>query len=175
MAATSVLRQVLQPANTKYLSTLVEGEPSGPSVKTSIPGPNSRQLLAAAKTFQRQDSLQLFVDYSKSIGNYLVDVDANTLLDVNAQIASVPLGYNHPELIDLLKDPDHIRTLVNHPAFGFYPDGDYPQRIRNSLLSVAPKGHSEVISIPRLLIFSFAQIPLIGMTGDYDILRVMLQ
>lgn len=147
MAATSVLRQVLQPANTKYLSTLVEGEPSGPSVKTSIPGPNSRQLLAAAKTFQRQDSLQLFVDYSKSIGNYLVDVDANTLLDVNAQIASVPLGYNHPELIDLLKDPDHIRTLVNHPAFGFYPDGDYSQRIRNSLLSVAPKGHSEVTTI----------------------------
>lgn len=36
-------------------------------------------------------------------GNYLVDADANTYLDVYAQIASIPVGYNHPDLIKLAK------------------------------------------------------------------------
>jgi 4-aminobutyrate aminotransferase/(S)-3-amino-2-methylpropionate transaminase len=32
------------------------------------------------------------LDYMKSKGNYLVDVDNNRYLDVYAQIASIPVG-----------------------------------------------------------------------------------
>jgi len=45
----------------------------------------------------------LVVDYEKSKGNYLVDADGNKLLDVFAQISSIALGYNVPEMIALGK------------------------------------------------------------------------
>lgn len=42
--------------------------------------------------------------YDKSIGNYLYDADGNVLLDLNMQFGTLPLGYNHPELIHLLQN-----------------------------------------------------------------------
>lgn len=42
-------------------------------------------------------------DYEKSSGNYLVDADGNTLLDVFGQISSTALGYNVPQMIELAK------------------------------------------------------------------------
>ena len=38
-------------------------------------------------------------DYEKSYGNYMVDADGNTFLDVYAQIASIPVYPNDIALI----------------------------------------------------------------------------
>ncbi len=37
---------------------------------------------------QYMPSIQFFVDYQKSQGNYIVDADGNTLLDVFTQVAT---------------------------------------------------------------------------------------
>ena len=55
--------------------------------------------------------MKFFVDYEKSFGNYLVDADGNEILDTFMQISSIPLGYNHPELVACHKDPRFIVSL----------------------------------------------------------------
>jgi 4-aminobutyrate aminotransferase/(S)-3-amino-2-methylpropionate transaminase len=67
-------------------------EPSAPKMLTSVPGPKSTTLLEDMDHYHQAPSVKFFVNYEKSFGNYLVDADDNTLLDIYMQISSIPLG-----------------------------------------------------------------------------------
>jgi len=89
-------------------------------------------------------TVTFFADYANSLGNYLKDVDGNTYLDCFMQIASIPLGYNHPAILDALRNEQNICAMANRPALGWFPSEDWVTRIKNSMLAVAPPGLNQV-------------------------------
>ncbi|XP_072747564.1 4-aminobutyrate aminotransferase, mitochondrial-like [Anoplolepis gracilipes] len=150
--ARTSLRQLLNGVTTTWnrcLTGSVSREPEGPVIMTEIPGPRSRSLIQELNAIQQASSVQFFADYEKSSGNYIMDVDGNALLDVYMQISSMPLGYNHPAMLEALADPVNQKIIANRPALGVFPGKDWPNRLRNILLNkeVAPSGLSHITTM----------------------------
>lgn len=120
-------------------------EPSEPKVVCAFPGPKSQEAIKSLDTVFDSRPVYFVADYEKSIGNYITDVDGNTYLDVYAQIASIPLGYNNPALIETAKSDKMIRAIVDRPALGNFPGKDC-EEIVSELLKVAPKGQDKIWS-----------------------------
>ncbi|KAF2261668.1 4-aminobutyrate aminotransferase [Lojkania enalia] len=121
-------------------------EPAGPTVQTAIPGPKSiKAIERLSKVFDTR-SLNMMADYGKSYGNYLADLDGNVLLDVYAQIASIPVGYNNPTLLQAATSPEMASALINRPALGNFPQHDWADILETGILSVAPKGLDQVFT-----------------------------
>lgn len=57
-------------------------EPTGPVVKTQIPGPTSKEIIQDLDKVFDIRSLNMVANYPKSLGNYIADPDGNVLLDV---------------------------------------------------------------------------------------------
>ncbi|KAG0024626.1 hypothetical protein BGZ80_000477 [Entomortierella chlamydospora] len=126
---------------------LVEGEPSGPKIVTSsLPGPRTKAGLQHLDKIQDTRAATMMTDLEKSIGNYVVDLDGNTYLDVYCQISSLPLGYNSKALIDAASSPEMIQVIVNRPALGVQPHGKWAKTLEDAFLSVAPKGLTQVFT-----------------------------
>eukprot|EP00591_Stephanopyxis_turris_P007368 CAMPEP_0195507682 /NCGR_PEP_ID=MMETSP0794_2-20130614/1082_1 /TAXON_ID=515487 /ORGANISM="Stephanopyxis turris, Strain CCMP 815" /LENGTH=499 /DNA_ID=CAMNT_0040634445 /DNA_START=429 /DNA_END=1928 /DNA_ORIENTATION=- len=116
-------------------------------MQTSIPGPKSTELLKEMDTYQNTKTVHFFVDYAQSRGNYIVDVDGNRYLDVLGQIASLPIGYNHPEMAKAITDPRNLSMLTQRPCLGMLPPADWTERIRNTLMRFAPKGLTDATTM----------------------------
>lgn len=93
-----------------------------PALKTSsTPGPASQNASSEIGNFQDPRTHVLVVDYGKSNGNFLVDADGNVLLDMFGQIASIAIGYNHPDLVKMAKSVSCWRKISwrsNHITVG---------------------------------------------------------
>jgi 4-aminobutyrate aminotransferase/(S)-3-amino-2-methylpropionate transaminase len=76
----------------------------------------------------------------------IADLDGNKLLDVYAQIASIPVGYNNPHLKQVAQSDEMITSLINRPALGNFPSADWSQILRTGILKAAPKGLNQVFT-----------------------------
>ncbi|OIO80310.1 hypothetical protein AUJ84_04020 [Candidatus Pacearchaeota archaeon CG1_02_32_132] len=74
-------------------------------LKTKIPGLRSTRILAGLKKKNGGwGEPHPLVLSGKGKGAYCEDIDGNVFLDFACQIASNPLGYNHPELLKVVSD-----------------------------------------------------------------------
>jgi 4-aminobutyrate aminotransferase/(S)-3-amino-2-methylpropionate transaminase len=117
----------------------------GISMKTAVPGPETQKL---TEMLQKQGGMggatAFFGDYAASSDCYLVDADGNRMLDMFMQIASLPLGYNHPALQEASSDPLFNSFAQSRSALGLMPPKELPQLLDETFLKVAPKGMTKV-------------------------------
>lgn len=59
----------------------------------------------------------------------------------------MPLGYNHPALIEAAKSDAWTSALINRPALGIAPDVSWPSTLRDVFMSVAPKGLNQITTL----------------------------
>lgn len=63
-----------------------------------------------------------------------------------AQIASIPVGYSNPSLLNAATSPQMASALINRPALGNFPQHDWAEILRSGILKVAPKGLDQVFT-----------------------------
>lgn len=104
----------------------------------ALPGPKSSKILDNLKKLNGgyYDPFP-FIHSNKGKGCYFYDIDNNLFLDFASQIASNPLGYNHPELINVVK-----KYSYNAPIK--YAGQDFTIKehldLLEELISITPKG-----------------------------------
>jgi 4-aminobutyrate aminotransferase len=73
-------------------------------LRTAVPGPKSFRILRGLKAKNGGWSVSYPLVFSgKGHGPYCEDLDGNVFLDMASQIASNPLGYNHPEMLEVVR------------------------------------------------------------------------
>ena len=73
-------------------------------IKTKIPGPKSSKILLGLRKKDGGHSVPYpLVFDGKGKGPYCNDIDGNVFLDFASQVASNPLGYNHSEMLKVVK------------------------------------------------------------------------
>ena len=63
-----------------------------------------------------------------------------------AQIASIPVGYCNPALLAAARSPRMASAMINRPALGNFPQHDWADILKSSVLRVAPKGLNQVFT-----------------------------
>ncbi|KAF7948299.1 uncharacterized protein EAE97_003710 [Botrytis byssoidea] len=144
--ASRALPRALRTYATTSVKPFFTGEPERPHVKTAIPGPESQKAIAELDKVFDTRSLNMLANYQKSLGNYISDPDGNVLLDVYAQIASIPVGYSNPHLLKAAQSEQMASAIINRPALGNFPSHDWADIIKTGILKVAPKGLDQVFT-----------------------------
>ncbi|KAL8997495.1 MAG: hypothetical protein Q9169_003275 [Polycauliona sp. 2 TL-2023] len=137
---------VATPETTNPPQSFIPNEPTTPLVRTAIPGPQSRKAITELDRVFDIRSLNMMANYQNSFGNYIADPDGNVLLDVYAQIASIPVGYSNPALLAAAMSPEMASAIINRPALGNFPQHDWASILETGVLKVAPKGLNQVFT-----------------------------
>lgn len=75
---------------------------------------------------------------------FLQDIDGNRILDCFGQIASMPLGWNHPALMDTASSAAMVTAQVHRTALGSFIPEDFGELVDASLGRMAPPGLTKV-------------------------------
>ncbi|RMX64462.1 hypothetical protein DD238_005485 [Peronospora effusa] len=73
------------------------------------------------------------------------DFAGHPLFGSPLNIASLPIGYNHPKILEAVSNKDNLAMFAQRPCcLGVFPPADWADRINDTLLEVAPRGLENV-------------------------------
>ncbi|UQC85476.1 4-aminobutyrate aminotransferase [Colletotrichum lupini] len=117
-------------------SAIFSNEPSRPKIMTSsLPKPKVKAGLAELEEVFDTRSANISVDYKRSTGNCRF-----------AQIASIPLEDNNPELNRASVSPVVVRAIASRPALGSFPSADYADLLKTGILKATPQGLNQIFT-----------------------------
>ena len=93
-------------------------------VDISPPGPNAAKIISIINEFSYDSTFTYPLVIASGHDCTIKDVDGNTFLDFTSNIGTCPLGYSHPEIVEILKQ--HSKSGI-HKIAG-------PQDCRTGLL-----------------------------------------
>ena len=140
-------RRILYKLKSRFVPSIsIRKEPKEPKMVTAHPGPKMKNLLNDLE-LSSQDYLntQIFVQHEKSFGNYFIDVDDNTFLDFYTNIGSLPLGYNHPKLLEFTKTDEYCLSFINRLDINRYYPIELENLVHNTIDRITPKKMSHAI------------------------------
>src|SRR6202162_4000267 len=94
----------------------------GPKLKTALPGPNARRILAGDEKYVSPSYTRSYpLVARRGRGIVVEDVDGNQFFDFSAGIAVVSTGHCHPEVVSAVQK--QAAELIHMSGTDFY----YPQ------------------------------------------------
>jgi len=88
------------------MSTIAIAPPKKPEIKTELPGPKGKEIIAADAQFVTpsypRPSFKLVAERAQGV--WVEDVDGNVFLDCNAGVAVCSTGHCHPEVVRAIQE-----------------------------------------------------------------------
>ena len=88
------------------MSTIAIAPPKRPEIKTELPGPKGKEIIAADAQFVTpsypRPSFKLVAERAQGV--WVEDVDGNIFLDCNAGVAVCSTGHCHPEVVRAIQE-----------------------------------------------------------------------
>lgn len=88
------------------MSTIAIAPPKRPEIKTELPGPRGKEIIAADAQFVTpsypRPSFKLVAERAQGV--WVEDVDGNIFLDCNAGVAVCSTGHCHPEVVRAIQE-----------------------------------------------------------------------
>ena len=112
----------------------------GPKLKTTLPGPNARKVVAADERLVSPSYTRSYPMVAKSgRGIRVTDVDGNEFLDFAAGIAVNSTGHCHPEVVKAIQD--QAAELIHMSGTDFYYEHMISLAERLSAIAPMPGPH----------------------------------
>jgi len=113
---------------------------AGPTLKTAIPGPNARRILAGDEKYISPSYTRSYPMVAKrGRGIVVEDVDGNEFFDFSAGIAVVATGHCHPEVVAAIQK--QAGELIHMSGTDFYYEGMVTLAERLSKIAPMPGPH----------------------------------